>query len=189
MYWLDIGILILLGWGLIMGLISGLLWQVGRVVTWVLSIYLSIVLNPWATEFLQERVVREIDPVVLHGVAYVGIFLVTFAICHYILHKIQDTLKDSPLAWINRLLGGLLGLAKMALLASAVCAGIAYFDVPATREWFEKSKLASHFAKGTEAIIDWIPEEHKGQARITLDELRGWATRTFAKQFLGEEKE
>ena len=189
MYWLDIALLLLLGWGLITGIISGLLWQVGRVVSWVGSIYLAIVLNTWATQFLLEKMQIGLDPVLIHGAAYVGVFVLCFTVCHFLLRWIHQVLMDTSLAWINRMLGGVLGLVKTGLLASAICAGLAYLDVPTTRDWLDKSKFASHFARGTDAVLEWLPDEHKVEAKRTLDQLREWGLRIFTKQVLGEEKQ
>jgi uncharacterized membrane protein required for colicin V production len=171
MYWLDITILVLLGLGAGLGFWSGLLWQVARVLSLGLSLYAAVLLNEPATQLLDEAV-RGIDPHIAQGAAYVAVFLgvyLTLFICTRLLHT---TIKATQLDLIDRLLGALLGSAKMAALVAVVCMALASVSFPQAQEWMNESKLAPLFARGTEAGLELIPEEYRSRVSEGLQQIR-----------------
>ncbi len=171
MHWLDITILILLGVGAAMGFWSGLLWQVARVVSLALSIYLAILANTPSTEWLNEQW-KDVNPVVNRVVAFVAIFLAIYLLLYWITHLIHKAIKASKLETLDRLLGALLGVLKMSVIAAGVLGVMAALDLQIFREWFDQATLAPGFAKGTEVAVGWIPPEFREQANEGIQQVR-----------------
>ena len=171
MHWLDIIILILLGVGAAMGFWSGLLWQVARVVSLALSIYLAILANTPAADWLSQQW-RDVNPVVNRVVAFVAVFLAIYVVLYWVTHLLHKAIKASKLETLDRLLGALLGVAKMAALAACVLGVMAALDLQIFREWFDQASLAPQFARGTEVAVRWIPADFRDQANDSIQQAR-----------------
>jgi uncharacterized membrane protein required for colicin V production len=170
MYWLDVTILVLLGLGAGLGFWSGLLWQVARVLSLGLALYATILFNDPATAFLEE-VTRGVDPHVARGVAYIGVFLGIYLGLFLFTRLLHMTIRATQLEMLDRLLGGLLGAAKMSLLVALACTGLAALATPTTEEWLAHSTLAPLFAHATEVGLERIPEDYRGHVRDAMQQL------------------
>ena len=165
MHWLDITLLIVLGIGAAMGFCSGLLWQIARVVSLALSMYVAILTNTSAAAWLDEQW-KDVNPAVNRIAAFIAVFLLVYLTLYLITRLLHNAIKASKLETLDRVFGALLGAAKMAALAACICGGIAALDLPIVKEWFEQATIAPHFAKGTDAVVRWIPQS----SRDHLDE-------------------
>ena len=165
MHWLDIIILVVLGVGAAMGFRSGLLWQVARVVSLALSIYLAILANTPAATWLGEQF-PDLNPAVSRIGAFIAVFLLVYLALYLLTRAIHNAIKAAKLETLDRVLGAILGAVKMAALAACVCGLMAALDLQLFKEWFEQAVIARHFAKGTDAVVGWIPQ----QSRDRLDE-------------------
>src|SRR5438105_3560910 len=113
MHWLDILILVVLGIGAAMGFASGLLWQVARIAGLGLSLYIAIVANADATDWLGKHW-KDTSLAFNHIVAFVGVFLAVYLILYLITRLIHKAIKATKLEMMDRVLGALLGTVKMA---------------------------------------------------------------------------
>lgn len=171
MHWLDIIILVLLAVGAAMGFWTGLLWQVARVVSLAFSIYLAILVNAPFADWLGEQW-KDINPVVNRVVAFLLVFLGAYLVLYWITHLIHRAIKATKLETLDRLLGALLGIVKMAALAACVLGMMAALDLQIFREWFGQAALAPEFAKGTEVAVRWIPQEFRDNANESIQQIR-----------------
>jgi membrane protein required for colicin V production len=171
MYWLDTIILILLGLGAGLGFWSGLLWQIARVLSLGLALYATILFNEPATKFLDE-VVRGIDPRVAQGIAYVVVFLGVYLSLFLLTRLLHKMIKAAHLELFDRLLGGLLGAAKMGVVIAIACAVLAAVALPMTQDWMQQSTLAPLFVRGTEATLDLIPMQYRSRVDDGLQQIR-----------------
>ena len=172
MHWLDIVILIVLGFGAAMGFWSGLLWQIARVVSLGLSLYLAIMANSPVTEKLGEEW-KDVNPAANRVVAFIAVFLLVYVILYLITRLLHKAIKATKLETLDRLLGALLGAAKMAAVVACICATMAALDLQIFKEWFAHSTLAPHFAKGTDVVVGWIPQSYRDGADDGVQEVRG----------------
>lgn len=157
MHWLDIIILVLLGVGAAMGFCSGLLWQIARVVSLALSIYLGILANTAVSTWLGEQW-KDVNPAVNRVAAFLAIFLLVYMILYLLTLALHNAIKAAKLETVDRLLGALLGAVKMAALAACVCGVMAALDLQIFKEWFDHAVIAPRFAHGTELAVSWIPK-------------------------------
>ena len=165
MHWLDITLLIVLGIGAAMGFCSGLLWQIARVVSLALSMYVAFLTNTPAAAWLDEQW-KDVNPAVNRIAAFIAVFLLVYLILFFTTRLLHSAIKASKLETLDRMFGALLGAVKMAVLAACVCGMLAALDLPVVKEWFEQAVIAPHFVKGTEAVVCWIPQS----SRDHLDE-------------------
>jgi membrane protein required for colicin V production len=171
MHWLDILILVVLGIGAAMGFASGLLWQVARVVGLCVSLYLAIVVNAEVTAWLGKEW-KDTNPAFNHIVAFVSVFIGVYLLLYLITRLIHKAIKATKLEMMDRVLGGVLGTLKMAAVVSCVCAVLTALALPLFQEWFEQSTLAPYFAKATEAVISWVPQDYRDKADEGVQQVR-----------------
>ena len=137
MNYIDIIIIIILGFGMVKGFINGLVKEVASLAALILGIWGAIKFSGFTAEKLY-------DYFDLTG-KYVGIvsFLITFAIIVVIIHFIGlliDKLVDAAsLSFINRLLGIVFGLLKSVLILSVLLAVVNAVNV--RRSFLPKDKI------------------------------------------------
>ena len=171
MHWLDITILVALGIGAGFGFWSGLLWQVARVLSLVLALYAAISANPYAADWVAEQW-PDTGSVLCKIAAFVAIFLFVYVLLYLVTRMLHQAIKATKLELLDRILGALLGMAKMAAVVSAICAGIAAVGIPLTRDWMGKSSLAPAFARGTDVAVSLIPKEYRERLDENVQEAR-----------------
>jgi uncharacterized membrane protein required for colicin V production len=171
MYWLDTAILVLLAFGAGLGFWSGLLWQVARVLSLCVSLYATILCNDPATRVLDE-VVQGIDERVARGAAYIVVFLGVYLTLFMFTRLIHKAIRATQLELIDRMLGALLGAAKMGIALALVCSALVSVSVPAIEETVAPSTLAPLFARATNIGLEMIPEEYRTRAAEGLQQLR-----------------
>jgi membrane protein required for colicin V production len=171
MHWLDIIILVVLGVGAAMGFCSGLLWQVARVVSLGLSLYVAIVINTAVADWLALQW-KDVNPAVNHVVAFIGVFLAVYLTLFMITRGLHKAIKATKLETLDRLLGALLGIAKMAAVVACVCGVMAVLDMQIFKDWFEQAKIAPYFAKGSDVAVRWIPSHYREQVDDGVEQVR-----------------
>ena len=160
MHWLDITILSMLAIGAIFGFWSGLLWQIARVISLALSIYLAIVSNSHVGDWLHEHW-ENTSLFVCRATAFVAVFLLVYIVLYLITNMLHKAIKATKLEMVDRLLGALLGAAKMGVIVSIVCACLTALALQTTQNWVDQSTLASPFARATSVMIGLIPQEYR----------------------------
>jgi uncharacterized membrane protein required for colicin V production len=169
MYWLDTTILAILCIGAVFGALSGLLMQLARLVGFIVALYAAIYFNDGATALLQDSFVSDAEPLVARIVAYVAVFLLVYLSIFLTTVALERGLKAVRLQVINRVLGALLGAAKLALLLGAIFLGIRYFPNAATQEMMRRSSLAPVLARGTENLVVTLASEYRQDLPGDLD--------------------
>src|SRR5262245_60443615 len=100
MHWLDIIILVALGVGAAMGFCTGLLWQIARVVSLALSIYVAILTNSAVATWLGEQW-RDVNPAVNRVAAFLAIFILVYAILYFITLSLHNAIKAAKLETVD----------------------------------------------------------------------------------------
>jgi uncharacterized membrane protein required for colicin V production len=177
MYWLDTLLLALVGLGAALGFFSGFLWQIARILTLGIALLATIACNEPASLFLRDQLLRDADPRFAQASAYVLVFLLVYVALFLATRLLHEGIRAADLELLDRMLGGLFGAGKMALILGACCLAAANYPHPATRAWMTKSALAPVFADGMEHVLVIIPEEYKENLRGTLVSLRDLLSR------------
>lgn len=115
---LDLFILIPIAVGFIFGLFKGLIKELTSLAAIFLGIYAAKILSPWLAEILIKS--SGFSAKTAHPVAYVLIFIAV-AVALLIVAKTLDKVFDSiSLDGLNKLMGGIFGGLKYALIISVV---------------------------------------------------------------------
>src|SRR3954469_18726190 len=104
MHWLDTTFLVLLAAGAGLGFCSGLLWQLARVLSLGISLFATFTLHEPTVEFLRQNVLREADPSVLKGAAYLADFVLCYILLLSLAHLLHRMLQASGFTWLDRFL-------------------------------------------------------------------------------------
>ncbi len=94
-------------------------------------------------------------------IAFVGIVMVVTLLCSVAAQLVRRTVKAAGLGVFDRLLGGLFGAARGALLGVALVLAIAAF-VPRS-PWLKNSQLVPYFLTGAHAVSFLMPRQVKQQ--------------------------
>ncbi len=172
MYWLDTLLLAIIALGALLGFFSGFLWQIARILTLGIALFATVAFNEPASRLCQDNLLRDADPRIAQVVAYVLVFLAVYLVLFLATRLVYKGIKASDLEILDRLLGGVFGAGKMALVLGATCLAAANYPHPTTRDWLAKSNLAPAFANGMEHVLLVIPDEYKENLRDTLVSLR-----------------
>ena len=171
MHWLDIIILIVLAIGAAMGFCSGLLWQIARVVSLGLSLYVAIAANTDVAGWLGQQW-KDASPAFTRIAAFITVFLLVYLILYCITRFVHKAITETKLETLDRVLGAVLGAAKMAADVACVCTVMVALALPIFQEWFEHSILAGPLAKGTEVAVGWIPQSYRDRADEAITQVR-----------------
>jgi membrane protein required for colicin V production len=172
MHWLDVTLLALLAIGAGLGFWSGLIMQVARLLSFGLSIYLTFLLNEPVTRLLHERVAPDANVNLLHGIAYIAVFLVVYVALFALSRLIYKVAHATKLETLDRIGGAVLGAFKMTLVLAPICALLAVLSLPTTDGWMHQSKIAPVLAKGLHVALALVPENYKTQAQESVDTVR-----------------
>jgi membrane protein required for colicin V production len=177
MYWLDTLLLALLALGATLGFFSGFLWQIARILTLATALVVTVACNEPASLFCRDQLLRDADPRVSQAVAYVLVFLVVYLVLFLATRLLYAGIRATDLVVVDRLLGGLFGAGKMALILGACCLAGANYPHQTTRDWMARSALAPTFSDAMEQVLYIIPDKYKENLRGTLVSLRDLLSR------------
>jgi membrane protein required for colicin V production len=172
MHWLDITLLIVLGIGALFGARSGLLWQIARIVTFAVAIYVCLYYHDFATSLITPYLMEGTPATVATVAGYVITFLSVYLVLYGITLILERALKAAKLKTMDRLLGAGLGMLKAGLLAGAVLMGAAVFGTPKTDEVLAGSRLAPVFLQGMRAVVVAVPQDYKDQLAASLERIK-----------------
>lgn len=154
---LDILILLLLVFGVVRGVWKGFVLELAGFVGIILSVYVARFYSGLVVDFLESffGVGKEISPIF----AFLLTFILSMLACHFLALLVDKFVSLIALGWLNKLLGGVLSLAKYILILSVL---FNLFDLANKRlDLFDsgfqtKSKLYQPMKKIAPAILPCI---------------------------------
>ncbi len=159
---IDIIISVLLAIGLVSGLRDGLVKQVASLAGLIGGLLLGrafyLPLGAWMSAFFS------ISAEAAHIAAFILILVVVPLLFNLVGWLVSKFLSAISLGWVNRLLGGLVGVLKFALLAGVLITGIEFFDRADTLIAKEKKEASVFYYPlygATGIFFDGIKEELK----------------------------
>lgn len=171
MHWLDITLLIVLALGALLGARRGLLWQVARILTFALAIYVCIYYHDTVAAWIGPYL-RDASAVVVSVLAYVAAFLAVYLVCYGLTMLVEAGVKAAKLKTTDRVLGAALGALKAALLSGAVMMGLAVAGVPHTDGAIGQSYVAQVELQMMRGVIVAVPAEYKEQFAEARDRIQ-----------------
>jgi membrane protein required for colicin V production len=178
MHWLDFTLVLVFLIGGLFGLRSGLLWQVARFAIFFGAVYACIQYNTVvADELLNhfEGLNDSTSKLMAHIVIFLGVCLIGVIVTLILEHF----LRAVNLKPVDRLLGGVVGVLKMALLAGGLLTGIALYGTKETNESIAGSKIAPPLLDGMQYVLAAVPEKVKDDLGKALEEIRKEGAQTL----------
>src|SRR5581483_5757241 len=120
--------------GALLGARRGLLWQVARLVTFGLALYVCIFYHDHAVALLSPYLLDNTSPLVVSALAYGLTFLVVYLVGYGITVLIEKGVKAAKLKFTDRILGAVFGLAKASLVAGVILLAVAVVANPLADE-------------------------------------------------------
>jgi membrane protein required for colicin V production len=155
--WLDIVLLCVLGATAVIGLIKGFLRQIIGIAAVVVGLILAAVYYWGIAEVLKSFIRNEL---LANFLGFVFIFVAVLVLGGLVGYLLTKAMKG-PLAFINRVFGGILGLVKGILICGVFVFALLVFKIG------EKALLESRLAPAcygvTRAAVNLIPKELREQ--------------------------
>ena len=168
MHWLDIGItiaLILSGvWGCFRGLVRALLSLIGLAAASVLAVRGYPFIAPMLAPLISTLWVRQ-------AIGFVLIFLAVMAVVMVCSILLRFVLRAVGLSLVDRLLGGLFGLAKVALVASVLLMMANKF-FPSVREQLKTESVLAPLLFRNAEFLEAFLEQHDDVVQRLQKQLR-----------------
>lgn len=161
MTWLDIGAFVLMAASMAWGVWRGLVREAISIAAWVLAF---IAANAFAGPLGEELPKALPTPEVRVLVAFVAVFIATLAVCTVVGVLLSKLVKVAGLGSLDRVLGGVFGLARalLILLAFALVAGLT--ALPRQPAW-RNSIVGDPLAQSAMALRPWLPATFAGRLR------------------------
>lgn len=161
MYWLDGILLVGICIGALLGARSGFLQQFGRIAGLAVAFYTAFITNDLATRFLLDYVLINTEEYIARILAYLIVFFSLYLSVFYATRLVQKLIKAVHLDSVDRMLGAVVGAAKMTLLLAVLCLGLTHFPHPKSEEVVSRSVLAPALANGLEMVVQAIPAYYR----------------------------
>ena len=115
--WVDIALLAVFGLSVLIGLWRGFVFEIVSLLGWVVAFIIANTLGPLLAQFIPFGDVG--SPVRL-WVAYILVFVLVLLTCTLQARMLRALISATPLSFVDRLLGGLFGVARGALILVVV---------------------------------------------------------------------
>jgi uncharacterized membrane protein required for colicin V production len=177
MYWLDIAILAVVILATLLGVRTGFVGQVARLLALGVALFGAVRLNAWATPLLersvfQEAVFADAPAWLPRATAYAAVFLAIYVVLLSITLLLERGVRAAQVQWLNRTLGAGLGALKAGLILGILFLAAAAYAPDLSQEPLDKSSLAPHLSGGVKRLFEAVPEEYResllAQLRATV---------------------
>lgn len=165
--WIDIGFLILVSGGGMLGYLTGFLNQIGRLVGLFAAVYGSVHLHIPVMNWLGTFVDQPFSGLL----AYILLFVLIYVLALLMLNILNTALYAADLKSEDRKLGALLGIAKGVLISAILLFGFAlYPGTPIARD-IESSYTGRPLLILTQAVVVRVPEAVRSRIEDTLEKV------------------
>lgn len=130
--WVDIALLSVLGLSVLIGLWRGFTFEIMSLLGWVVAFVIANTLGPLVADFLPFG--DPGSPVRLWA-AYLLVFVLVLLTCMVLARMLRALISATPLSFIDRLLGGLFGVARGALILVVVGLLVSLSPLAASPTW------------------------------------------------------
>lgn len=164
---LDIFFVIVLGFFLFRGIYRGMILEIasiaGLVAGFVVANQFYMEVYPWVHEVITNQSWAQI-------VSYLGVFLVTLTGVALLAFLLRNLLRMILLGWLDRLGGGILGLAKAGLICVLTLLFLMVF-LPQDSEIVAASEIAPYIMNISETLANYLPQELREEFGEKLEAL------------------
>lgn len=156
MNFLDIILICIIGIFALRGFFRGLVQEVISLVSIVLAIYLASTFHHMLIPHLELYIESEVT---VSALSYIVIFFGTLIVCWLIAKGIRTVLKISLLGWLDRITGGIFGVAEGVLIGLIILMGAQ--SLAPNSAWYKESKVAPQVQHLVDMVGDIAPDSMK----------------------------
>ncbi|MEK7867717.1 MAG: CvpA family protein [Planctomycetota bacterium] len=178
MNWMDLVILSLLALGVGLGVRTGFIWTLGKLVALVAATIATAwfhepVGNYLARTMANDTGARLLSYSLTFALAYGAVYLVTWLI-EWKVRKVK-TLKVT-----DRVLGGAIGLVKTGFILGAVLMGFAVYPIAPVEEPMAESDMARYLVMGMQKVIVAVPDHYRQDLSKFADRVWNFGKKTVS---------
>jgi len=164
---LDIIFIVILLVTLVLGLIKGFVRQIIGIIAVVVGLVLAANYYPQLSPLFQQFISSVLVSNFLGFLLIFGLVL----LAGWLLGLLFSKLMKGPMAFINHILGGVLGLVKGVLICGVLVFALLIFEV--RKDSLAGSRMAPFCFQVTQAIVNLIPRDLKAKFKTSYEEMRG----------------
>lgn len=168
MNWVDIVIILVLLIGAGLGVVSGFIWQLARIGLLIAATYLTFILQTPLSGWL---VIRMSNPWLARLIVYIFLFAVIYLVLFFITWIIEKSIVKVELKSLDRVLGGVLGLLKTALICGAILLGFITYPGVGFQSSFKGSFFTPLLLQYTRKVVFLMPKEYRDKIRVFVRQI------------------
>lgn len=130
--WVDISLFVLLGVSMLVGLLRGVVFELLSLAGWFAAYFAARGLSPWAEPFVPFG---EAGSGLNHGVAFALVFLGALIAWSIAARILRALIRATPLSPVDRVLGGVFGLARGVAVGLAVAFAVGASPLAKSTPW------------------------------------------------------
>lgn len=173
MNWLDIIIVIVLIGGGVLGVMSGFIWQLCRIIVLIVAIYLTFLLHPYLSDYLVNKM---FNPFLANLLVFIVTFAIIYLILFFITWFIEKSISKVKLTLVDRIFGGILGLLKMALICGTILLAMVVHPGMGINSSLKDSFLTPYLLQYTKGVVFLMPKNYRGKVRYFIRQV--WADKS-----------
>jgi membrane protein required for colicin V production len=151
--WVNAAFAAVLLASLLVGVLRGLVFEVLSLLVWAVA---WVVAHAFADDMAAAAFWPAMAPTLRHGLAWVLVFVLTLMAGRLVVWSIRQLLHLSPLAGLDRFLGGLFGLVRGGLIALIVVMLVGESPLAQREPW--RQALAVQWSQQVLArLLPWMP--------------------------------
>jgi membrane protein required for colicin V production len=151
--WFDVALLAILGLSVLIGLWRGFVFEIVSLLGWVIAFVFANTFAPLLSPLLPWN---QDEPALQFWVGYVVIFVFVLILCGVLARLMRALISATPLSVIDRLLGGVFGVARGAV-ALVIVAALVMLSPYAHSSWYEHSYGALWLGQAIQSLKPVLP--------------------------------
>jgi len=166
MNWYDVIFISALILGGVLGALSGFIWQIANIIAIIISVYLSIIIHNPIALWLGAQ---SSNPFLAKVGVFLFVFICLYLILFFIIWFIERSVKKNNLKLFDRILGGILGCLKTALICGTILMGVVFYSVGRLQPPLKNSFLAPYLLDFTRRTVFIMPQSYQKQVKHFIE--------------------
>jgi membrane protein required for colicin V production len=152
--WVDIALLAVFGLSVLIGLWRGFVFEIVSLLGWLVAFVIANSVGPWLADFVPFG---NDEPQVRLWASYIAVFVAVLLTCTLLARMLRALIAATPLSFVDRLLGGLFGVARGALILVVVGTLVTLSPWASSTTW-KKSHGALWLGMALEGLKPVLPQ-------------------------------
>jgi uncharacterized membrane protein required for colicin V production len=169
MNWIDIILFLVLAGGTTLGVFSGFIWQLARIISLIVAIYVTFLIQPFISSWLVGRMS---NPFLANLICYIVIFAVIYLILFFIVYFIEKSISKAELTPLDRIFGAILGLLKISLICGTVLLGMVVHPGSGMNNSLKNSFFTPILLQYTKGVVFLMPRDYRGKVRYFIRQVQ-----------------